>query len=333
MRKLFNVKLKKIRYTIILLYMWTLFAFNTYTVDMANYKSIYDFYLKGNSYSIRSFEIGLKGIYRICAFFQLDYSGVMIVVATIGIILFYFSVKEYTNKYDLVAFLFFLFPFFFQIVTVRHYIALSIVIWGLRFFLDKDYIKFTICLFVAGLFHTSVLLLLILNLAIIDVKNKKRFYMLIAALCLALFLIPKIIPYLVLFFPKFQKYANSGTRFITKIVLIIYYFATIGCAKLLLKYSSNDKKNINLICYKGLLFSFIFIILSMLSMDFFRLYEDVIILLYIILANTDYKKVKIRITDLFYVVSFLIIQFYVFVVQNSWDSVVMDVLTNNSFWR
>lgn len=321
----------------ILFIMFILFGFNTFNVDMKQYESIFQIYQNGYTYSSDEFEIGFKMIFKLCYFLGISYQEFLISIAFIGLFFIYKTANKLSDRPNIVLILFFLFPFFHQVTIIRNFIALAISFYGLQYIDKKEPLKYILFIFIATLFHTSALInILFLGCFLTDKKLN------ITILCCMIFMlsilyIPSLKFLLISLIPKMEAYLFDQTRISTKLILVLYYFSVLLLSrKLIITNGINDREAISHVMYKCLKIGIVFLPLTFLSMNFFRLIENIILCFYIIIANSIFKrpkkyKTKISINSI-YVIMLIFLQYFIFEIYFSYESVILPIIKNNLLW-
>lgn len=89
------------------------------------------------------------------------YELVFAVFAFVTLLFFFKAFTRQSVNFSQTFFLFMTLGLYFQTFnTVRYYLALSVALFSMKYVLEKDYLKFVFWIFLAGLFHKSVLLVL-----------------------------------------------------------------------------------------------------------------------------------------------------------------------------
>lgn len=170
---------------------WILFGFNTFNADYVNYEASYTATAKngvGDSY----FEIGFRSIILLSAALGLSYQGFLIVVSILSLSLFTLAVSKLTNNIVPVLVCYLIYPFLFDIVQYRNFLAFSFVLYGLHYLLYrkpkiKHAAKYIVFVVIGSLFHSSMIVYLILLLALI--KKPSRFIICVSVLFFGLFIV------------------------------------------------------------------------------------------------------------------------------------------------
>ena len=187
-------------------------------------------------------EWGFNMLVKLCnlLFGPENYIAVFAVIAAATLLIFLAALRNLSADFAVSFFLFMTLGFYFQTLnTIRYYLALAIVLWGLRFLVSRthtafdaysahsgirhsaadllpDYISFIITVLVAALFHKSALLAIPMYLLIIVPLKSRRatittmtiVTVVSAAVCAsALLFRDRYIDLVVLLYPS---YANVG---------------------------------------------------------------------------------------------------------------------------
>lgn len=316
---------------------WILYGFNTYNTDYTTYEFIYNSILYTGNYIDRNIEFGFRLIMKFFAYFNFNYQTFLIFYSFISLIVFYRGVKKFTKRPYIVLFLFLIYPLYQYILAIRLFLALGIVINAITYLKEKsitNIIKFIALILLSSLIHqTSIFYILLLLLVYF---NKQQLLiissLIITVLCSVLF-VPEFQKIISIFFPKFILYIQDGTNILTLPVVTIYYILVLILFRVC-KYRIND---INFLSqYEFINKIFIILITALplvyLSMDFFRLITNMTVFIYLVISNCKFiYENKIGLNSL-YVLSFIIIQDYIFEFMYSFESQVLPILTNNLFW-
>ncbi|WP_353315735.1 EpsG family protein, partial [Streptococcus uberis] len=171
--KIPNFNVSMVQVIILFFISWLLFAFNTKTIDLENYKIFYTYANSGIRFP--GIEIGYYYFIRICSILGLNFQQYMMVYSLVGLIIIFTSVKKYSDRSGFFSLLFFFFfPYFYFINVQRYFMATAIIIWAIRF-LFYEYkwanLKFVVTILIASTFHIYSLIALIYLLT--KISNKK----------------------------------------------------------------------------------------------------------------------------------------------------------------
>ena len=110
-------------------------------------------------------------IIKLFRFLGLNYETFRLVLSIFGIVLIHQTLNKLTSNYSYFYVLYFIFPFFIDIVQIRNFLEMAIMIYAMPFLLQdtlKGYIKYTILIiFAASIQITAILYLLFLLINIV----------------------------------------------------------------------------------------------------------------------------------------------------------------------
>lgn len=280
----------KILLILLLIFAWILFGLNYSNADYKNYEDSYNATMQG--YNDGYFEIGFYIIVKVFAMFRIPYCVFLGCVAAICLFIFTNAIKRLTSK-PFIAFLFyFIYPFVFDIVQYRNFLAFAIVLYGVGYLLNdklkthKKLFYYLFFIFLASLFHLSSVIYVAFVLVLI--KRKKVFFSTIVILMIGLMLAimnSEILIEILKFF-KLDRFARydvdyNYSTFLQYLAVYVFFMALA-----LLKFKGNYKSTKFKILVVALLFV-PFIILNGTSARFIR---NVFIIFYCFLL--DYKNKK-----------------------------------------
>lgn len=342
----FKIKLctKKTNIGLVILFfiLWVIVGFNTKMSDTGNYLMFYGYACNGIRYS--GVEYGFYLFMRVCSICGMDYFDFLKIYSFVALFMIFISINSYCKEPVKCMGLFLFFPFFHVIVAVRNFMSCAIVIYSMRFlWRDKkqkrNIIYFIIGIFFAALFHTAALFYLIYLSAYFKEKHIYRIVFGILAVSIICFTFGKrLYPLLIKFFPKLEHYLSvglDGTRFSTKIFLVMFYITCLFFCHALKPYMISKMSHM---MQRMLVLNSLIMILSFFDMNFMRLQYNIMVVFSIFVLNTiEEAKQKGAYSDslknigylyyIFYFVSgFFLLYLY------SFESIVLTVLTNNSLF-
>lgn len=147
---------------VVLVYIWCIYALNTYTPDGVYYARVYK-----SMRLIRLFyyEPAYTALMMLCRWLGLTFQGFRMVLASIYVPFLYFVIKKLTPYTTYVLALFLIFPLTYFHSVLRGGLASLVILFGLRFLLSeqkRDVWKYVLCVGAAMLVHLSSALFLIL---------------------------------------------------------------------------------------------------------------------------------------------------------------------------
>lgn len=156
-----------------IVFIWIVYAFNTYTLDGVVYESIYDNFSSGlyNSH----FEPAFSLIMYLCSKIGLSFQGFRVILASIFTPLIYSFVRRNTRNKAYALGLFMVYPLLFFVSVLRAGIASAIILYSISYLYEDEeengVIKYFIGVVFSTLFHYSSIFFLLLILA----KQEKSF--------------------------------------------------------------------------------------------------------------------------------------------------------------
>lgn len=165
------IKPKHIVFLILFIFAWILFGLNYSNADYSNYEGAYNDikYGRQNDY----FEIGFFILIKLSAALGISYQGFLIIISAICLIIFAKALGHLTDNVILSFSVYLIYPFIFDIVQYRNFLAFAFVLYGLHYLLDnkskalKNVIKYFLFVFLGALFHLSVVIYALFFLVII----------------------------------------------------------------------------------------------------------------------------------------------------------------------
>ena len=148
------------------------------------------------------------------------FENYVLVFAVFAFFTVYFFLKAiYKESCDFVMsfMMYMLLGYYFQsISTVRYYLALSIALYGVHVFLQKDYPRFVLLVLIGALFHKSLLLVLLLY-PLASLKWKRWMLGLAGIFCIScLFFSDTYLKIAIALYPSYQgtEYLSGGTSYV-----------------------------------------------------------------------------------------------------------------------
>lgn len=339
--KLTNTRIQFAFYISICTIIWILCCLNTDNADYIVYRNYYYAYGTGDFQLI---DYHMEWAYRLLCqlFYNLGFSFVQFRIFFMSIVLFLTSnsIWKYAKNPVLILILYFIYPFFVQCVQIRNAMAISLIIYALRF-LNKKYgvIKYIAFVLIASLFHVSAIVYLLLAL-----KKDNSFCIkagILGALAVAfinIFLMPTIL----------QIFANAtgNTRFLRysgkiSLDIAVKHMIPMALLYLILLYCYCSRgKNINnyygMLSFQIVMLSLIYIPFIIIDINYSRLYYFLLPIYYIAISNLASQKSRIVKNDNvvinIFCVSFSIFMFYMLIGPRhieSFSEVTIAIFKNN----
>lgn len=329
-------------------FLWIMFGWNTDNVDFANYERGYSW--AQGSFSLNS-EMGYQLIYKLSILLGLTYHQFLIILSFTGLLIIYNTIIRYTKNVAFVLALYFIFPFIIDVVQVRGFLIMSIILYSTRFIIEErklGTLKFVILVLFATSIHYSALFYI--SFLLIKQKNISSLTVLSLSLTASgiILAFTNFIPSLALKFVPLEKvthYFNNRLNWGIIIALVIY------AANFLLIYYSyhkiraerekqnheNDTPDLDYkfveAVYKINIILMLLFALYVFNMIFFRLYRNILILNYIAYTIClAYMAPKSKEKFLFgFVISLFIVGLFVYyIILPYYDTVFLPVFQSNS---
>lgn len=145
-------KNSKFTFYLLFTWMWILFAFNHANADFRMYRSIYN-----GTLSVSSMEYGFVLLCKIFRNLGFNYNMFLALYSFVGLTLIKKTIFKYSKNISLALALYFIFPFVFDVIQIRNFMAFAIVIYSLKYLLDekeKNLKKYILLVLLASTFHT-----------------------------------------------------------------------------------------------------------------------------------------------------------------------------------
>jgi hypothetical protein len=324
--------------------------------DYINYKITYD---KISSVSFFSSpQIGYTILMKIGHFFNLDFFYFRFLIIGICLFLIYFFfINRYSKNYNHILLLYMIYPMIIDSEHFRNFIALAILLAGIRFLENnsfKNKLIFFIIIIISSSIHFTFILYSFLLLA--NKKNSNKIPKVLAIgviiLCVIVFINNNQIPFLMPLLSfisneKIIRYLTSRTNYgflIPFTLYIINFIMIFWSRKIVIKNYKNSVKSDSMsdlgfinIVYSINIIGFIFFPLYMLSITFYRLARNFLILNYISysiasdsLSGNRINKLKFNFSVILSVIIWLILTLWV---KTSPERVIVPFFTKNIFFE
>ena len=170
-KKKFVLKPRHLIFVGLFVFAWVLFGFNYSNADYSNYEFAYNEIKEArpNGY----FEIGFYLLIRLAAVLGINYQGFLIIISAVCLLIFVNALKHLTANVNLAFAFYLVYPFVFDIVQYRNFLAFSFVLYGLHYLLNKNsksiknVLKYFAFVILGALFHSSVVVYALLFLVVI----------------------------------------------------------------------------------------------------------------------------------------------------------------------
>jgi hypothetical protein len=287
------------------LFLWTLFAFNTYNSDYLGYEDHFKRIASASFdkiFSVSNFEKGFILIMKLCSLIINDYRFCLMVIATASIVLIYISVREYADSPVLVLLFYFLYPFLLDVVQIRMCLASSIILFSIRFLTKsnkKNLIAYICCISLASTIH--ILSILAFAFLAVYIQNKRILVRICTITTIVLYVLIFTVPNIINIFPAAkQVYFTSRSGFVklSFVWLLISIVMSIICHHFSSKIHG-ERRNLYVAITKVFVVSMMFAPFIVLTNNFYRAYRILFILFYCLIFShennllTNDNKVRI----------------------------------------
>nr|WP_281247596.1 EpsG family protein [Haemophilus paracuniculus] len=213
-------------------YIFILMAFNTYNADFENYQNMYNAIGNG-TYGGWITDFGYVALVNLGNSFGLTYADFLIVYFGVTALLLLKIVNKYSAYPNAVLSLILLYPLFINIIQLRSFLALLIIVYALQYLTERNFkniAKFITAIVLATSLHLSSIFFGILLIFFI----RNRVYILILGI-LAFILLIAISPFLVdlintISVGKLDSYTENNYITLNKVIRTI----SIGMASIIL---------------------------------------------------------------------------------------------------
>jgi hypothetical protein len=148
---------------------WVLISFRDKSVGIDSYGTYYRIfrYIKYGEYAthknILNSEVGYIWLNKICILLGSSYRTIIFITATITWTLYFkYIIENSTDRVASIAVLFASFSYFHAFNGIRQFMAMAIVLQGMKYIYERRFIRFFLVILIATTFHKSALILLIL---------------------------------------------------------------------------------------------------------------------------------------------------------------------------
>lgn len=362
--KIQKLNIQKLAVLSLFLFSWILFGFNTDNPDYENYEAAYN-----EGYVNSSFEIGFKILGLFFKSMGAPYSVFVAVMSFICLSVIVKCVCDYTDSPALVYVAYLLYPFFFDVIQIRMFMAGVIVLYAVRFletFSKENVIKYGLFILFGSTIHVATLCYFLLMIVYFQqVKTVAFVSTIISILLILLKFIPfRLISSTMTSLTILGDNFTGGTGYITFApnfyTLMLKHFALWGSVIALVSvYRCSTPRKSTLGVFQNTLSplkkhtllngdfgikllwaTMMFISMMSFGSSFGRLYSRPLILIYCI--SMQGKSIKGNLLSLktatfkLYYLLFAFILFYAHIIDgypDTYHSVFRAVLDNNSLWR
>lgn len=319
--------------------LWILFAFNYKNNDYSNYENLY--IIVGHGIKDIRIEKGFTIFMNLVQSVNFDFQQFHILISLIYIVSIVLFLNKYAQERLYVLILFSIFPYILDTIQIRNAMAGCIMLYGYSILLEiekngitkKNIIKYIVIVFFAAQFHSLAYAYLLFLMVLIDEKILEIIigFGLFLEIVL-LFFKNRIVQIIGAIFPKINTYVLGGlwnTKYITQIMFLIMVIAIPILYK---KVIFNDENKISVLTYKITLSCALFYILFSIDVDFFRLYRNCFLYIYIAISNCLNNKKNNNIYIYYGIFTLVVIGMeYAFIVYDSEN--INNIMRFNTIWN
>jgi hypothetical protein len=304
--------------------------------DNLNYRNLYEF-VKTNGIANYAFtEFGFIVFTFVCIKIGLTFTLYRTLIGAIGLLLIQKTVFEHTKKYNFVFFLYFIYPFIFDVIQIQNFLALSILVFSMKFLIPdnrKSKVMYIIGVLIATSIHyMSIFFLPFVFVEKISIRQLVRFTLIFVPI-LVILTKSAIIPSLIKYFigndlmakltPYFQK-ANWGFLLLWALQLG-FCIVTYQCYKIINKSEIDENWKVfgKLIVKLNIYLIIICFPLVIFNANFLRLHRNMLILNYLIMSQSLYVNPK---KSLILLLATIFLTFYFFSLDLLTESNILFVL-------
>ena len=340
-------------YTLIFTLTWLFISFSSGNADYDSYKLAYD---SLSEYS----DIGYSILVSIFHYLGIKYQIFLSFFSLVALSLLSSTIKKFTDKPIWVFALYIIFPFFFDIVQIRNFMALSIMIFALRYLVEfswKNFSLYILSIAVASTFHTVALVYILFVICYMEhyktVANISVWLAVIGSIMVSflsrLVQNPLIASFISSFNPRILYYISDISLDNNTILLYVLY-VLIPCFlsyRLYYKYEKKQEQynttftndRFFTMLSKVCILSLAFIPIIIIDPTLFRVFRNVIVCFYLLFYSNLYFEGRISgVKIIFYriaITTYSVLSFVNFLLldEKMYNSVTHPNLYNNLFFN
>jgi len=340
----------------ILLFMWLFFWGNTMNPDYGAYSYIYSKIQNGvPMLGKTSMESGFILMMKLSSLLGLNYRGFLILTTLCCYLLINSTIKLYCNSSSYVYLLYFIYPYLIDVIQIRNFIAMSILIYSVRYLVNDGFggkIKYIVLLLIAATIQRMFIIYLPMMLIRSEKQNTFIYYLAMCSIlfCIIFLLNDKNIPIIGPCIEEFIGRIANGRYIVylenkTNLGWILFCYLQISSFIMIIfskmlyqrysitlfdpKYNDITNKFINVMYYVNLLL-FIYMPLLIINVNCTRIIRNILILNYIVFSIIS-SIIRDRNIKLLYYISTIIyaLSFFVILVIPQTEDIIFSVICNN----
>lgn len=328
-----NGKILTLSFAMIILVLWILIGFNYQNPDYYYYENLFIRAEEGMKYY--AVEPGFWALVNIAVYFGVSYTFFLKIYSLIGILLISSTILRYTNKPSLVLLLYLLYPFLLDVTQIRHFMAIAIFTFAIRYleeFTYRNFVKYFMLVILAA--TQQIMALAFLFYLIVYITDEKMVFKLSVFFTTINFVFSKFLVSSSLIIKIFSL-RNKNVNYISGInngqfLMYACFYIILVLLCLFLKYKTNTNKD-NLMLFKISVYSLLFIPFLTIDFQYSRLFRGSIILIYTYITSRIYYLNKSE--QLIITILLLLFMGLVFIKLFGFNSSYYDLLTYPIFTK
>lgn len=359
-------KESKIIFFAFLVYLWILFAWN---IGSADYYTYSYYYVQSVNEPLFTGVFGVEPGFQLFAKFAnllgLNYNGFLCIYSAAGLLLIASTIVKFTKKFNMVLVLYFIFPFCLDVVQIRSFMAMAIMIFAVRFLAQNgniNIIKYVLMIFIAALFHNAAIAYLVLLL--VRIRDKRKLFwttcFLVGIVCVIVWL-TAIFEINISVIERRQDYFVTRTSFATNLMIICLFAFGAAIAILIQKFilrqrslASTEAAKLSLdrdimemsstqilfadVIVKINIVIWIILPLVVFSTEFMRIYRGILPLTYIAISYIAITKIRpntklVRVATEVAFVAFVLLMFWFWIYYGLANQAFYPIFEENALFN
>lgn len=332
---------------------WLLFAGNNYNPDYFNYLDLYNQVKLNGLSGVANRDFGYKLIMYFFTLIGAEYEVFVGFISFLGLFLISHIVNKYSPSPNTVFILYSIYPFLLDIVQVRNFLMMAVVLWSVTVLIEKQNeitVKFILIMLLAFSIHYSAILYF--PIIVLQSKYKGSISVFINIFVILFSMIVLVndnqIPFIKIIldiftdnqyiFDWFNRATEWGFLFFWTMHISAFIFIKWTRKIIATRIQSLEQKDYIFVdtVYWVLLIGFIWFPFYMVSIEFIRILRNLFILIYIAasIANKylNFHDLYLKIIYNITLVVFTFIFFYFQIYSPHLINVIQTVLENNWFY-
>lgn len=312
-----------------------IFSFSSGYADQENYENLFNV-IKSSGEGYFGSQIGLVYFYKFVIYVGLDFSSTLLIIFCLSFVFIHYVVSRFSDNSLFVYILYVIYPFFLDVVQVKQFVCMSLVVFALQFLLKKNgYLTYLLFISIAILFHYAAIFFL--PLIFLSRLGFNKLYLVCGLFVLFFFFLVKSGAYDFLIFSETlyfrvkQYLENSpGYGFIVQIFIQTIILLVMIFSRNKLVAAGKDNEFIRAVIYANIYLTILFPF-YMINGNFERVYRVMFIPNYIVLINflglfSPVRRFSLSITSVL-----VMITLSLWYLRGILDITLFPILDNNRF--